>query len=46
MLDDSIVRAERRIRDVAHADGDLLILTDGDKGELLRLVPASKKPTS
>ena len=47
VLDDSIVRAERRIRDVAQtADGDLLVLTDGDKGELLRLVPATKKPTS
>lgn len=46
VLDDSIVRTERRIRDVAQsADGNLLLLTDGDKAELLRLVPANKKPS-
>jgi glucose/arabinose dehydrogenase len=47
VLGDSIVRSERRIRDVAQTgDGDLLVLTDGDKGEFLRLSPAVKKPTS
>ena len=40
VLDDSIVRMERRVRDVAQMpDGSLLLLTDGDDGELLRLTP-------
>lgn len=41
VLDDSIVRIGKRVRDVAQwPDGDLLLLTDGDDGELLRLSPA------
>ncbi|HET9538878.1 MAG TPA: PQQ-dependent sugar dehydrogenase [Mesorhizobium sp.] len=41
VLDDSIVRFGKRVRDVAQmSDGDLLVLTDGDDAELLRLSPA------
>ena len=41
VLDDSIVRMERRIRDVVQSpDGSLLLLTDGDNAELLRLSPS------
>jgi glucose/arabinose dehydrogenase len=40
--EDNIVGAERRIRDVAEMpDGSLLLLTDGDNAELLRLSPAA-----
>ena len=43
VLDDSIVKAGRRIRDVAQMpDGRLLLLTDGDNAELLRLTPSSE----
>ncbi len=43
-LDDSIVKTERRIRDVAEMpDGSLLLLTDGDNAELLRLTPSGEK---
>ena len=41
VLDDSIVKSERRVRDVAQMpDGSLLLLTDGDNAELLRLSPS------
>lgn len=44
VLDDSIVKTERRIRDVAQLpDGNLLLLTDGDNAELLRLSPSREK---
>jgi glucose/arabinose dehydrogenase len=44
VLDDSIVKTERRIRDVALLpDGNLLLLTDGDNAELLRLSPSREK---
>ena len=44
VLDDSIVKTERRIRDVAQLpDGNLLLLTDGDNAELLRLSPSGEK---
>ena len=40
---DEIIKAGRRIRDVAEApDGSLLLLGDEDGAELLRLVPKSK----
>jgi glucose/arabinose dehydrogenase len=43
VMDDSIVRTERRIRDVAQMpDGSLLLLTDGNNAELLRLIPSSE----
>jgi aldose sugar dehydrogenase len=46
VLDDSIVKMEHRIRDVAQMrDGSLLLLTDGDDGELLRLTPAPPSKT-
>jgi glucose/arabinose dehydrogenase len=46
-LDDSIVRMQGRIRDVIEtSDGDLLLLTDGDNGELLRLTPKASPPTT
>ena len=41
VLDDSIVKIGHRIRDVAQMpDGSLLLLTDGDNAELLRLAPS------
>jgi glucose/arabinose dehydrogenase len=41
VLDDSIVKTGRRIRDVAQTpDGNLLLLTDGNNAELLRLTPS------
>jgi len=44
VLDDSIVKAERRIRDVAKMpDGSLLLLTDGKNAELLHLAPSTEK---
>ena len=44
VLDDSIVKTGRRIRDVAQTpDGSLLLLTDGDNAELLRLTPSGEK---
>jgi glucose/arabinose dehydrogenase len=46
VLDDNIVRMEKRVRDVAQMrDGSLLLLTDGDDGELLRLTPAPPSET-
>ena len=43
VTDDSIIKTERRIRDVAEMpDGTLLLLTDGDNAELLRLTPHSE----
>jgi glucose/arabinose dehydrogenase len=46
VLDDNIVRMEKRVRDVAQMrDGSLLLLTDGDAGELLRLTPAPPSET-
>jgi glucose/arabinose dehydrogenase len=43
VLDDSIVKMSRRIRDVAQMpDGSLLLLTDGNDAELLRLAPAGE----
>jgi glucose/arabinose dehydrogenase len=46
VLDDSIVKMEHRVRDVAQMrDGSLLLLTDGDDGELLRLTPAPPSKT-
>jgi glucose/arabinose dehydrogenase len=43
VTDDTIINIGKRIRDVAQTpDGDLLLLTDGDGGELLKLTP--KKP--
>jgi aldose sugar dehydrogenase len=43
ILDDSIVKMSRRIRDVAQMpDGSLLLLTDGNDAELLRLAPAGE----
>jgi glucose/arabinose dehydrogenase len=37
-MNDSIVKFGRRIRDVAQMpDGSLLVLTDGDNAELVRL---------
>ena len=46
VLDDNIVRMEKRVRDVAQMrDGSLLLLTDGDDGELLRLTPALPSET-
>ena len=42
VLDDSIVKASHRIRDVVGLpDGRLLLLTDGDNAKLLRLTPSS-----
>ena len=44
VLDDSIVKTERRIRDVAQMpDGSLLLLTDGNNAKLLRLVPSIER---
>ena len=44
VLDDSIVKTGRRIRDVAQTpDGSMLLLTDGDNAELLRLTPSGEK---
>jgi len=44
VLDDSIVKMGRRIRDVAQMlDGSLLLLTDGNNAELLRLAPPGEK---
>jgi glucose/arabinose dehydrogenase len=44
VLDDSIVKTVRRVRDVAQMpDGSLLLLTDGDNAELLRLTPSGEK---
>ena len=44
VLDDSIVKTGRRVRDVAQmGDGSLLLLTDGDNAELLRLTPSGEK---
>jgi aldose sugar dehydrogenase len=46
VVDDSIIRMGRRIRDVAQTpDGSLLLLTDGDDGKLLRLTPAIPSET-
>ena len=43
VLDDSIVKTGHRIRDVAQMpDGSLLLLTDGDNAELLRLAPSGE----
>ena len=43
VLDDNIVKTARRIRDVAQMpDGSLLLLTDGNNAELLRLIPSSE----
>jgi glucose/arabinose dehydrogenase len=43
VLDDSIVKMSRRIRDVAQMpDGSLLLLTDGNDAELLRLAPTGE----
>jgi glucose/arabinose dehydrogenase len=43
VLDDNIVKTARRIRDVAQMpDGSLLLLTDGNYAELLRLIPSSE----
>ena len=44
VLDDSIVKASHRIRDVVELpDGRLLLLTDGDNAKLLRLTPSGEK---
>ena len=41
------IKMGKRIRDVAQAsDGALLVLVDGDKGELLRLTPVAAAPQS
>jgi glucose/arabinose dehydrogenase len=44
ITDDSIVKTERRIRDVVQMpDGNLLLMTDGNNGGLLRLAPSGEK---
>ena len=44
VLDDSIVKTERRIRDVIQmSDGNLLLLTDGNNAQLLRLSLSGEK---
>ena len=38
------VKTVRRVRDIAQMpDGSLLLLTDGDNAELLRLTPSDEK---
>ena len=42
VTDEERIDMARRIRDVMQArDGAVLLLTDGEKGELLRLTPAA-----
>jgi glucose/arabinose dehydrogenase len=46
VIDHSIIKANRRIRDVLETpEGDLLILGDEENAELIRLTPGQEKPS-
>ena len=45
VIDHSVIKANRRIRDVLETpEGDLLLLGDEENAELIRLTPAQEKP--